>query len=196
MRQQSRPRATLRDLLALDPAERFHEIIAGELTRKADPSYEHGDAQSDVASAIKAPFQRRRGPSGAAGWWIATEVEVELSERDIYRPDVVGWRRDRVTMRPTGTPVRLRPDWVCEIVSPTRPREDTVRKLRGYHQAEAPHYWLLDLRDGTLTVLRHSSEGYVVVLRAESTEIVRAEPFHAIEIRVGALFGADDPEES
>ncbi len=184
-------RATVRDLLAIAEHERFHEVIAGDLVQKADPSYEHGDAQSGVALQIKGPYHRSRGGGAPGGWWIATEVEVELAEHDVYRPDVVGWRRDRTPARPTGAPVRVRPDWVCEIVSLSRPSDDTVKKLRGYQGAGVPHYWLLDLRDGTLTVLRHSSDGYVVALRAESSERVRAEPFEEIEIRVGSLFGED-----
>ena len=39
---------------------------------------------------------------------------------------------------------------------------------------------------------RWSPDGYVVVLRATGAERVRAEPFEAIELRVGELFGLDD----
>lgn len=90
-------------------------------------------------------------------------------------------------------PVKQRPDWTCEVVSPSNSNNDTVKKLRLYHQVEIPHYWLVDPRDSTLTVMRWSPDGYVTLLRAERTETVRAEPFHAIEIAVGSLFG-DDPE--
>ncbi|MEO8798369.1 MAG: Uma2 family endonuclease [Polyangiaceae bacterium] len=74
-------------------------------------------------------------------------------------------------------------------MSPTRPSDDTVKKLRGYQRAEVPHYWLLDLRDQTLTVLRFSAEGYVVALKAERGELVRAEPFESLEVSVADLFG-------
>lgn len=46
----------------------------------------------------------------------------------------------------------------------------------------------------TLTVLRWSDAGYITVLAAERGETVRAEPFEAIEISVGTLFGDDPPE--
>jgi hypothetical protein len=55
------------------------------------------------------------------------------------------------------------------------------------------HYWLVDPRDSTLTVMRWSADGYVTRLSAERGEIVRAEPFDAIEIAVGTLFGDDPP---
>lgn len=72
---------------------------------------------------------------------------------------------------------------------------DTVTKLRRYHQAGVPHYWILDQVDRTLTVHRHTADGYLVALRAAADERVRAEPFDAIELHVGALLG-DDVDES
>jgi hypothetical protein len=42
--------------------------------------------------------------------------------------------------------------------------------------------------------MRHTPEGYLTILRAERGEVVRAEPFDAIELAVGTLFGDDPPE--
>jgi Uma2 family endonuclease len=61
------------------------------------------------------------------------------AERDVYRPDIVGWRRDRVPGRPAGTPIQLRPDWICEVLSPSNPDTDRVKKLNNYHLFEVPH---------------------------------------------------------
>jgi Uma2 family endonuclease len=117
-------------------------------------------------------------------------ISVEfLADEDVFRPDVSGWRRASLPVRPRECPVRTRPDWVCEVVSCEQPNRDTVTKVRAYHRIGIPHYWLLDLRDGTLTVLRHSAEGYVVALKAERGEKVRAEPFDAIELAVVDLLG-------
>jgi len=185
-------RATLEDFLAIPEAQRFHELLAGEIVEKATPSGEHGDAQAGVVGAVRPPYQRAPGRGGPGGWWIATEVEVALPE-EIVRPDVVGWRRERVPERPTGAPVRQRPDWVCEVVSPSNANVDTVKKLRIYHQAGVPHYWLVDPRDATLTSMRWSEDGYTMVLRAEPGETVRPEPFGEIELPVGTLFGDDPP---
>ena len=64
----ARSPATLADLLAIPEDQRFHEIINGELVRKAMPSFEHGDAQSALASRIKGPFGRRPGGKLPGGW--------------------------------------------------------------------------------------------------------------------------------
>jgi Uma2 family endonuclease len=78
------------------------------------------------------------------------------------------------------------------VLSPSNASHDTVKKLRLYHLAEIPHYWIVDPREKTLTVMRWSDVGYTTVLAAESGEVVRAEPFDATELDVGAIFG-DDP---
>lgn len=192
MSHSGRRTATLEEFWAIPETERFHEFISGEIAPKAAPSGEHGDAQAGVITAVRPLFQRKPGSGGPGGWWIATEVEALLETADVVRPDVLGWRREGCPERPTGMPVKQRPDWVCEVVSPSNAKEDTVKKLRLYHQVRIPHYWIVALRDSTLTVMRWTSDGYVTLLRAERTEVVRAEPFQAIELAVGTLFG-DDP---
>jgi Uma2 family endonuclease len=182
-------KATIDDFYALPEDKRFHELIAGEILEKASPSGEHGDAQAGVIFAVR-PFQRSGG-GGPNGWWILTEVEVLLETGDIVRPDVVGWRRERCVERPTGFPVKVRPDWICEVISPQRANDDTVKKHRLYHRVGIPHYWLVDTRDSTLTVMRWNESGYITVMRAETGEVVRPEPFEAVELIVGTLFGED-----
>jgi Uma2 family endonuclease len=114
-------------------------------------------------------------------------------DTEIVRPDVTGWRRDRCPERPTGTPVTVRPDWMCEVLSPKNATNDTVKKLRLYHRVGIPHYWIVDPTAATLTVMRWSEPGYVTVLSAERGETVRAEPIGEIEIVLGTLFGDDPP---
>jgi len=185
--------STVEDLLERPESEHL-ELIRGNLVEKASPTTEHGLAQGVLAAAIVGPFGRRGGPGRPGGWWILTEVDVELSSHDVVLPDVAGWRRERVPELPRGRPMRIRPDWVCEMLSPSNRRRDTVEKLQLYHRAGVGHYWLVDPDEFTLTVMRHEPDGYKVVLAAGRGETVRAEPFDAIELAVGTLFG-DEPDE-
>ncbi|MBL9028309.1 MAG: Uma2 family endonuclease [Myxococcales bacterium] len=184
--------ATVADWLA-QPEDARLELIDGELIPKAAPTAEHGRAQVATGISLGA-FARRGSRGGPGGWWIASEVDILLDGRG-YRPDLAGWRRDRVPALPRQRPMTVRPDWVCEIVSESNRSTDTVKKVRRYHQAGVPHYWILDEVARALTVYRHGPDGYIIALAAEADEVVRAEPFDAIEVRVGALFGDDDPDE-
>lgn len=181
---------TLADWLSL-PEPHYFELIDGELIEKASPDIVHGIAQGALMAAIRGPFARRAGgPGSPGGWWIASEVDVLLEGR-VFRPDVAGWRRERVPMLSTEHPYQVRPDWVCEIISDSNRRHDTLLKKQRYHEAEIPHYWLLDPTLRALSVYRNTPEGYLSILDALADERVRAEPFDAIELHVGFLLGDD-----
>ena len=184
---------TVADWLAADEDLGF-ELVDGELVPKAAPTPQHGSAQLAFGLVVRGPFHRRvGGPGGPGGWWIVSEVDVMVAGRG-RRPDLVGWRRQRAPELPRQRPVTLLPDWICEIVSDSNRSTDIVDKLRDYHQAGVPHYWIIDQLDRTVTVHRHSADGYVIALRAAAAERVRAEPFDALELHVAVLLG-DDPDE-
>lgn len=181
---------TIADWLAQPETSRF-ELIDGELVEKAAPTIAHGVAQGRTAGYVGGAFGRRPGgPSGPGGWWIAIEVDIVLDGRG-FRPDTVGWRRERMQTLLEERPITLRPDWICEVVSDSNRSTDTVTKLHRYHQGGVPYYWILDQVERTLTVFRHTDEGYLVSLRAESHERVHAVPFDVIELHVGDLLGED-----
>jgi Uma2 family endonuclease len=190
---QQRRMATAADLLAIPEEERFHEIIGGELVRKAMPSARHGGAQGQVFHAV-APYRRRPRPPHPGGWWFATEVEIELEPSEVYRPDVVGWRRERMPELPEETPVTVRPDWICEVLSPSNKRNDTIKKRRVHHRCGVPHCWIVDPVEETLEVFRWQTDGYLLVLAAERGDRVRPEPFEGFELSVGVLFGEDEDD--
>jgi Uma2 family endonuclease len=179
--------ATSQELIRLSPDARA-EIIDGEVIKKASPLPEHGIAQLVLGAQLVNAFHRRSGEGPPGGWWLMTEVEVEYDPKQVYCHDLVGWRRERMPQRPAGRPVTSRPDWVCEILSPSNAQNDLVRKLRTLHRASVPHYWLVDPGNKTLTVLRFTPDGYLAALTAGGHDVVRAEPFDAIELELGRLF--------
>jgi Uma2 family endonuclease len=144
-------------------------FVDGELLREAEASFEHGDAQSSLAAAIKHRF------GGGGGWWLATEVDVPYTDERILRHDVVGWRKERIPTRPVGKRVAARPDWVCEILGTNR-NHDLVFKRRVLHDAAVPVYWTVELDAPLLTVMRHHADGYVIGATVTAPERARLEP--------------------
>ena len=80
---------------------------------------------------------------------------------------------------------------MCEVLSPSTTSVDLEDKRVLYHRAGVAHYWLLDFERRSLTVLRHSSEGYLYMLSAFRDDIVRAEPFDAIDLHMRQVFPDD-----
>ena len=193
MAPQARPVTPL-ELLARGDRDRL-ELIGGTLTPKVAPTAEHGRGQGATVRALGRRFDRKPGGRWPGGWWFATETHVQYPDGAVYCHDVVGWRRDRVPEFPTGFAVRVRPDWVCEILSPRNEKRDFVDKPRTLHAAEVPHYWILDAQEKLLIAHRWSPDGYTMVLSAGADESVHAPPFDGVELRVAVLFGDDDDDE-
>ncbi len=171
------------------------EIHAGQVVPKEAARYEHSDAQRGVAAALTLPFQRRGGGGGPGGWWLAVEPEVAYPGWTFLH-DLAGWRRDRVPEKPRGCPVTVAPDWVCEILSTNR-KHDTVTKFDLLARAGVGHYWLVDVDARELVVHRLEDRKWVraaAFIADEPGARVRIEPFDAVELELGVLFG-DDPTE-
>jgi Uma2 family endonuclease len=186
--------ATAADLELLTDGVRA-EIIHGAIVARASPSAEHGASQLAFGVVLGRRFQRRPGGRWPGGWWFGTEIEVEHETHEVYLHDVVGWRRERVPVRPSGRPVRTRPDWICELISPSNAKRDLVDKFKVLHTNGVPYYWISDPVEKTLIVHRWEPGGYLVILTAAAGEAVRAEPFESVELRISALFGDEDDEE-
>lgn len=169
------------------------ELIDGEIVDKAAPLPEHGSAQLKLGELLGGFNRGGSGPAGPGGWWLMAEVEVLYPDtQEVFRHDLVGFRRDHHPARPSGVPVERRPDWVCEILSPTTARYDLVKKQRTLHGHAVRHYWIVDPEHETLTVLRYHEESYLRVLDAGIGDVVAPEPFEQAEIPIGALFGRDE----
>ncbi len=188
------PKATFADLAALGD-DACLELINGTIVEKASPTMEHGRSQQTLGMFLSRRFDRRPGGRWPGGWWFGTEVDVEYESHQIYRHDGVGWRRDRVADVPTGRPVQIRPDWVCELLSPSNEKRDLIDKMRVLHAAGVPHYWIGNPEEKTLVVHRWDAKGYLIILTAASGDTVRAEPFDAVELRVGVIFGDEEDDE-
>jgi len=185
-------KATVADLERLGDDVRA-ELIHGSIVPKATPRVEHSLTQAGIASFVRRRFHRVGGGRWPGGWMITTEIHVVYEPNEVFCHDVAGWRRERLS-EPLSGWVRLRPDWVAEILSPAHEKRDLVDKLRVLHEHGVPHYWVLNAEEKILVVHRHQPDGYLVALTAGADEIVRAEPFGEVELRVGILFGDEDDE--
>jgi Uma2 family endonuclease len=186
--------ATFTDLAA-SPEEARAEIVHGVLVEKPRPPAEHGTSQASFGAVLGRRFQRRPGGRWPGGWWLGSGIDVEHEVHEIYRHDIVGWRRDRVPERPSGRPVLTRPDWVCELLSPSNARRDLVDRFQVLHATGVPYYWIADPLEQTLIVHRWEPAGYLVVLTAAAGDVVRAAPFDAVKLAVSRLFGIEEDEE-
>ncbi len=145
--------------------------------------------QRAFGNFVGKPFDDDDGRGGPGGWWILCEVDVQLDVHQIVRPDVAGWRRERLP-HPWGQhPVLMVPDCVCEIVSPAKPARDRVSKRRLYAAHGVAFYWIVDPAARTLEALRlDAAREWHEIGAYDDESVARIAPFDAIELEVGRLF--------
>ena len=166
------------------------ELIRGSVVEKASPSGAHASAQSGIDRRVGHRFDRKPGGRWPGGWWFFVELDIRLSS-EILRPDVCGFRRDRLQHKPSGRPIDVIPDWVCEILSPSNANVDRVEKLQSYFECGVKHYWIVDPIEGSLEILRRTDLAYAIVQTAHRGQRLKPEPFDALEFSVDELLGDD-----
>jgi Uma2 family endonuclease len=185
----ARRRATYEDLKTV-PDHLIAQILDGELVVSPRPAIRHALSGSVLGTVITGPFQL--GVGGPGGWWILDEPELHLAE-DVVVPDLAGWKRARLPELPDAAFIRLAPDWVCEILSPSTERDDRARKLAIYRREGVSHVWLVNPGARTLEVLRLQGELFSVLAVHAQDAHVRAEPFDALELDLSLLWPPPSP---
>lgn len=176
--------ATYDDLVAL-PDIYIAEIVNGELhaSRRLPPRA--SGASSAVGWRIAEAYDER--PRGPEGCWVLRAVEVHLGA-DVLVPDWAVWRRSRVpTLRDLDW-MPTAPEWVLEVLTPETVALDRCKKLAIYAREGVAHAWLLDPVAQTLEVLRLENGRWSILGVHCDDEIVRAEPFDAIDLDLAALW--------
>ena len=182
----ARRRACYQDVLDAPPHV-VAEVIGGELHTHPRPRTQHARASSRVGDLLGGPFDR--GVDGPGGWIILDEPEVHLgADPDILVPDLAGWRRDTLPELPDEAHLTVRPDWVCEVVSPSTEHVDRADKMPIYAREGVAHVWLVDPGVKTLEVFRLDGQTYRMIKAWRDNAICHAEPFEVLELPLATLW--------
>ncbi len=181
--------ATYEDLLALPEDERA-EIIAGEVVTLPSGLPEHGWSQGWLFSLVGRPGRGGDGTGGDSGWWVLLELDVRLGPNEVVRPDLSGWRQERLPS-PWGTrPIDVVPAWLCEVLSPSNASHDRVTKREGYARHGVPGCWVVDPAEASLEVLELVDGLWRQVGLHGPGEVVRLPPFEDVSLDLSELFVA------
>lgn len=164
------------------------EIIEEELVAFPRPAVPHARAAMMLSALLGTAFDLGQ-PGTREGWWLLYEPELHLSG-NVLVPDLAGWRREQVPdpSFQDAPYVTVAPDWVCEILSPSTARLDRERKQPLYHREGVGHAWLVDPVAWTLEIYRRRARVWRLVARHSGDAEVRAEPFEALALKLGALW--------
>jgi Uma2 family endonuclease len=124
-----------------------HEIIDGDHYMNPAPSPYHQTLskrlQYQLYSKIELP---------GLGQVFDAPIDVQLSEHDIVRPDLIVVLPDSQA-RITPSRIKGPPDLVVEILSPSTAGNDQGLKRTVYEKFGVREYWIVDPTENTLTLL-------------------------------------------
>ncbi len=166
-------RATYDDVIAL-PANMVGQIVGGRLHAHPRPAPRHSRAASRLGAILMSRFEF--GEDGPGGWTFHDEPELHLGE-DVMVPDIGGWRLETLPELPDTAYFATRPDWVCEVLSPSTARLDRIDKLPRYATAGVGHCWLVDPLERTLEVYELTGSRFALAATFKDADAVAAPPF-------------------
>jgi Uma2 family endonuclease len=187
-----RVRATYQDVRDA-PEHSVAEILDGELVLSPRPALPHVSVMTELSAFLRTRFGRRGQPGG---WLILVEPELHLADHVVV-PDLAGWRLDRADQVDVSRRFTvIRPDWVCETLSPWTERFDRRLKLRIYAEHAVGHAWYVHPLRRTLEVMRRQESMWLTVAVHGDDDVVRAEPFDQLELDLAALWADQGPPPS
>jgi Uma2 family endonuclease len=170
------------------PPHKVAEIIHGELVLSPRPAGPHSVALSALGEELGPPFKRGRG--GPGGWILLDEPELHLGP-DVLVPDLAGWRRETMPAVANEPYFTIRPDWVCEVLSPSTERYDRAAKVALYAAAGVTHAWLVNplLRTLEILLLNAANPGQWTALGIYHDDAkLRGDPFAEFELDLSILW--------
>ena len=135
------------------PDDVRYELIDGELVLMPSPREIHQRLLK------KLTWWFMQVEEAGLGWMYSAPFDVFLSETSIFQPDLLFVSRERAHII-TEDNVQGSPDLVIEILSPSDPRRDTVRKRAIYERHRVGEFWLVDPYTRNITVLTLGNHGY------------------------------------
>src|SRR5690606_23876914 len=149
------------------------------------PRFRHARSASRLGIVLGGPFDR--GVGGPGGWIILDEPELHLGA-DIVVSDLAGWRRETMPEMPDDAYGVLRPDWACEVLSPSAATLDRAEKLPIYAREGVQNVWFVDPEIRALEVFTLDGETFRLTGTWRDHVVCRAQPFDAIELSLEELW--------
>jgi len=129
---------TLERYLQEAPEHPFLEYVRGEVVMYSPATAEHQRIVGFLFRLLGGFLERRRW-----GEVLAGPAALEILPEVIREPDLFVLPPEAIPQA-QGTPLKVRPVWVIEVLSPNTRSVDLGEKPQEYAQAGIPEYWVVD----------------------------------------------------
>jgi Uma2 family endonuclease len=132
------PRVSFSELQQYPEDGPRYELYDGELVELAAPIPLHQLVVLRTCEVLR-EYERAHG-----GLVLFTPIDVVLDEFNVLQPDLLFFSAERRSLIDFKQAIRVSPDLVVEVSSPSTARRDRGRKLRLYAQYGVREHWLVD----------------------------------------------------
>lgn len=176
---------TYEDLFSV-PDNMIGEIISGNLVTQPRPGPKHAHAASAVGAMLFSMYNFKI-TDNPQGWWIIDEPECHL-DNDVVVPDIAGWRKTSMPELPETAWFDIRPDWVCEVISPSTAKYDRGAKRDIYAREGVGFLWIVDPIDKLIEVFTLEDGKWLLSMTVADVQIAQMPPFLELPFDLSVLW--------
>lgn len=155
---------TAADYLALPEDFPRCELIEGDLWMSPAPFTRHQLVVEHLFALLRRHVRRTR-----CGTVHVAPLDIVFDDGTVLQPDVVFFRKGRLTSDDLDKVIRLAPDLCVEVVSGDSAVRDLVRKRRVYERHGVREYWVADPVEKTFAFYRLAGGRYGEIEPARGT---------------------------
>lgn len=172
---------TYEDFLKTPDDGQRYELIDGEIFVSPSPILLHQMAVAELFALLRA-FVTERG----LGKVILSPMDVRLDEDIVVQPDLCFVGKDSTAQTPLQGWITGSPDLMIEVLSPSNPGYDLVRKRELYARYGIAEYWIIDPIRHSFTALTLSGGRYVEIRPAKG--VLKSKALVGFELNLSAFF--------
>lgn len=135
-----------------------YELIHGRIVMTPPAGWPHGRVEVRLARALEEHVERN-----ALGIVLGSSTGYDLPSGDTVEPDVSFVSAPRLAAGPRPQPgqfIRVVPELVIEILSPSTTKRDQTEKKEIYERNGVDEYWIVDAQRKLVTVFSLREPGY------------------------------------
>ena len=167
------------------PDDQRYELLDGALVVLPTPNIAHQRGLGDLSFALYDFVREKR--VGA----VFLRVAVVLSDTNVVEPDITFVSASRMDIVETDN-IRGAPDLVVEIILPSNPERDVVRKRDIYARHGAGEYWIADPDAASIRVMVLEGSTYRIIGEYGAGDKLTSPTLKGLALEVEGVFAAPE----
>ena len=177
-----KPKVTYADLEAWPDDGRRYELYDGEVYVCPAPRPRHQLALAKLFDRLQRYAERHRGLV------LLSPIDIVFDEHNVSQPDIAFFESARRHHVKLDDAIRVPPDVVVEVISPSTVWNDLGRKRATFARFGVPEYWLLDPHIERIERHSRSATDYHLTLSADPNESFESIVLPGFACEVASLF--------